>query len=520
MTIRRKTSAQLSDLTVVAQCLDNQWIPPELAKDVNSQHGFLGVSDRRNKAIRRELMGAILTSEQLIVNRAYAYTNEVLAEIYANRSESESLRKALDREAIVIFLAGERSLDDEVKFQVGEHHLAGNQLKLLQRLLESSDVPCLRFDWDDETTNKNILKNKLGRSFQEFVQTIANLDIKLLARDFNIPEDRQRAFRTRLYELAQYALTFSSPERGDDPPPLTRTDVYENFVTPEGRTIGGFIDEDRPFAREIKSLVDLKYNCNLPDALARFAVTSAGDIDRSVLQETRRYGLEHLEKFTTQDEDALLDLLTRSAFDEMSTFNSFQFLDQIDLSDALSLRSNPSWSEYADLVKRILPAKNSGSFEQHAIFDTKNLKALGEAHTSLLSNAARLVETRTIIEKVKGWWEISVQSAAVGLKMISEHHGTGVIEIPHELTGAFAEATSDIVVEMGYMTLDSFGQKRAVRKYPILKKRLEAPADMFRRTARRLEEYSKARSAMRIKTLTDDQYRANDRLSTLNLPET
>jgi hypothetical protein len=135
MSIRRLATAQLSDLTAVAQCLDNQWTPAELLPQLDGKRGYASIRDKRNKAIRRELMGALLTSEQLIVNRAFAYTNDVLADIYVDPLESQSLTKAFDHGMLVLFFAGERSFDDEVKFQVGEHHIGGNQLKSLQRLL-------------------------------------------------------------------------------------------------------------------------------------------------------------------------------------------------------------------------------------------------------------------------------------------------------------------------------------------------------------------------------------------------
>src|ERR1700730_11114399 len=205
MPIRRKTSDQLRDLTVVAQCLDNQWLPPELAEKLDGVRGYESLGKHRKDSIRRELIGALLTSEQLILNRAYAYTNDVLGDICSHPTEKEDLLKIFDKELMVLFFAGEQSLDDKVEFQVHDHHLAGNQLKALQNLFSNADIPCLRFDWSDNTRNGEMLADYLARPFHSYIQTLDTVAADRLAVDLKIPEQKREQFALKIYEMATFA---------------------------------------------------------------------------------------------------------------------------------------------------------------------------------------------------------------------------------------------------------------------------------------------------------------------------
>ncbi|MEH2543378.1 hypothetical protein V1283_000023 [Bradyrhizobium sp. AZCC 2262] len=519
MPIRKKTSDQVRDLAVVAQCLDNQWLPPELASKLDGERGYHSLGEHRTDAIRREFMGALLTSEQLILNRAYLYSNDVIGDLCSHKTERDELVKLFDKEQMIIFFAGERSLEDKLNFKTYEHHLTGHQLAALRALFTNSDIPCLRFDWNDDERNRDMLVNHLARPFHNYAQTLNTVDhFERLAADLKIPEQKWEHFADTIAEVVKFAVGKRAWRQEGGPSYVTREQMYEQFVSLEGKTVGGFLDANKPFAREIKALVDLKYNCNLPDALSRYAVTSAGDIDRTVLHEPPKSEVQ-LSLFDAEDEAAFIDLLTRGAFDELNTFNSFDFLQKLSLADVLQLRANPSWSEYADTVKRILPARNSGRLAAHAIFDSKNLEALNQVHAALLTNAAQVVATREVMEEVSGWWEIGASFANVGVKIFSEFVGGHSIEIPHELPSMFAEATSPILIEATYNTIDKRGRKRAIRKYPLLKKRVENPADMFRRTREKIAAYQKARGNVSVKDTSETKAREDDRENTINLPE-
>lgn len=520
MSINKIRSADLSPLSIVAQCLDNQWLPPALSEKVNDKSGLASLGGERTDLIKRELIGTILTSEQIIINRANLYNNDFFQEIINNPKkypeEVSGIRQAFSENSMVVFLYDETSLGTEVKF-----HTDDTYLNNLRALLSDVDVSCLRFDWDSDEVNRRIIKKNLGRRFHNFVHDITGVNKEILAKSFGISEKNQKEFNRRLRELSSFAHDFGDPDDNEEEV-VTRSAVYEHFVSPNNKKHDeGFIDHTKPFSREIKKIVDLKYNCNLPDALSRYAITADGDIDRTVLQEERGSELAGLEKFTRNDEGALIDILCRGAFDEFATFNSFSFLEKLSISEALSMKKTGAWRDYAELVKNILPTNNSGALEEHAIFKPENLRALGAAHAELLLDAGRRIESREAREEVRGWWEFGVSLAATGLSFASELFGHGKFEIPEDAQKIFAESTSPILWELTWNTTHVGGKKRAIRKYPLLKKRVEDPIGMFRRTMEKLDEYKRRKRGgeLTIGTLTEEEIRAADRRNTLNLPE-
>jgi hypothetical protein len=519
MAIIKKRAHDLRELTVVAQCLDSQWIPAELAADWNHQAGFEGLGEARKKAIRRELMGAMLMSEQLVVNRAVLSSHDVFGDMYADKAQKDGLLQSLRDESIVVFFAEERSFEDNVSWVANVHPVAGDQTAAVRKALAAEDVACLRFDWEDDKANKKIVAEQLSRRFHDYIHGITSANIEILANDFGIEPERHVAFDKRLIELSKLAASLREPDRLGGKSFITRSNVYEEFVTPSGRHVGGFIDEKKPFAREIKALVDLKYNCNLSDALLKYAITAQGDVDRTVLQDGRDNELRNLGKFDSEDEGALIDLLTRGAFDEMSTFNSFEFLHELSFGDVSALKQGGSWKEYSELVKTILPARNSGRLAEHAIFDRKNLEHLSLCHANLLLQAGNAVANRALIEEAKGWWEIVVSFVNVGVKIFCELNHQPTIECPREIEETFADTTAPILIEASFTVLDKLGRRRVVRKYPLLKKRLDDPAGVFRRTVEKLEDYKRKHASVEIHDASQEKMRADDRESTVNLPD-
>jgi len=514
MPIRKMDRSDLAAITVVAQSLDNQWLPADLAHGISDTNGFVQLGGQRSDRIRRELMGSLLTSEQIVVNRANLQNNEVFREILRSPEESQGLRDAMATGSMVVFLYDEDSLDGAPKFHSDDDHLGR-----LRKFVADADVPCVRFDWKSDDTNRSIIKKNLDRRFHGFVHSISDIDKGLLRKSLNIPDDLKNEFNSRLMALSDFAHEISRvPD--DEARYITRSNVYENFVSPPNKKHDdGYIDPKKPFAREIKALVDLKYNCNLPDALSGYAITSAGNIDRTVLQEERGPELANLDVFSQSDEGALVDILCAGAFDEFTTFNSFTFLEALSMNEVLLLKKFPGWSEYAELVKRILPTNNHGLLANHAIFDDANLRALGKAHAAIMTGAASFVESAKAREEVAGWWEIGVSLVGAGIHIASERFGTGAIELPENEVRLFADAATPILIELTWNTTDKMGRKQAVRKYPLLKKRAEDPLGLFRRTREKIEAYKRRRSGISLKPETDISFRANDRRNTLNFPE-
>lgn len=70
---RRIHNTDLDPVAVVAQCLDNQWVPRDLLKPM-MEHGWSlndpDVARQRLNDSRHEYLRSILNSQQVIINRA------------------------------------------------------------------------------------------------------------------------------------------------------------------------------------------------------------------------------------------------------------------------------------------------------------------------------------------------------------------------------------------------------------------------------------------------------------------
>src|SRR6266567_7636593 len=73
--------------------------------------------------------------------------------------------------------------------------------------------------------------------------------------------------------------------RQEQSPYITRNILYQNFVTAGENTTARLYDGTKPFAGEIKQLLDLAYNGYLADALNGYLLTPIDSPNRLILQD-------------------------------------------------------------------------------------------------------------------------------------------------------------------------------------------------------------------------------------------
>jgi lambda repressor-like predicted transcriptional regulator len=78
---RKIENTDLDPVAVVAQCLDNQWVPRDLLSAMVKNGWSLNhqnVAERRMEDSRHEYLRSMLNSQQVIVNRAFFFNNPVV----------------------------------------------------------------------------------------------------------------------------------------------------------------------------------------------------------------------------------------------------------------------------------------------------------------------------------------------------------------------------------------------------------------------------------------------------------
>ncbi|MFI2640886.1 hypothetical protein [Streptomyces sp. NPDC018610] len=338
---------QLEPGAVIAQSLDNQWVPGQLTKEMVEQGRSLDqVGPRRIREVRAEYFRSLINASQVVINRAYFYNNDAINRDLVREGEARAAhQRLLASGAIVPFLLNERHPAEEPPaylhprrdgFAAWQETLAG---------MPSTDrVRCVRMSWDDtpgDQENREQTRIRLFQPFAEKVQGLTAKDIDVLAAQVGVDRRDADRFGRRLGEVVAFSNDLSVRRR-----PVVRNTLYEEFVSVPGTNIAeGRYDRNKPFATEIKQLLDLIYNVNLADALGRYPLTPVDSLRRVVLQEAREARARATAGFV-EDPEQLLTLLRRQSFATVQDRLTPSAVDALTLQDIWRLRQTSAWNEY------------------------------------------------------------------------------------------------------------------------------------------------------------------------------
>jgi hypothetical protein len=339
----------LQPLRVLVQALDNQWIPRALLPSVMKAGQITGRRDRRlRKAVRAEYIRSLINGEQVIINRAYVYNNPAISQDYSRRgAQREAFRELLKQQAIVPYLMGEQTPIDAPQSGAGTQS-AYNTMKSFeqwQQVCQEVRVPCVRLSWNDRE-NWQLSRQLLSKRFNEFVLHASAGDIDQYVQDLGLDSSARSGLGKRLVELGQFCLDLKSkdPDRQ-----VTRNEIYKAFVSEGDNPVERKYDKAKPFAGEIKQLLDLAYNCNLPDALKGYLITPVDSLPRTALQEWQQVG-----KQASVTGEELLTLLKRTAFDLVQRGLNLKAMDRLSLQEVREIRGMDEWREYIQSMKDLL----------------------------------------------------------------------------------------------------------------------------------------------------------------------
>lgn len=377
---------------LMPQSLDNQWIPSYLLNQMKERNlSFSDIQNQVEQDKKMEFRRALINSRQLVINRAAIYNEKTVFECYENPGEDRQAFKAfLNSGTIVPFLFAEESPIQPPKFTT-------NTFEAWTQLCQEVRLKCLRLSWNDKK-NKELIDLKLSRRFHEFCKGIASGDINQYIRDLNLPEAAEEPFIQRLFDLEQHCVDIYRQSRSL----ITREEIYKHFVTADGSNpVDKKYDFKKPFAAEIKQLIDLKYNVNLPDALEGIALTPFDSLPRSALQElgSARKNRSEPEK----NADDWLKLLKDSAFERLQQGLYLESLLQdgyldslasLNLQEVLEVRTTEEWQIYMQSMDDLL--RNPDKFEEMA-------EPVYQNYINLNKQMTNLVKLKRSQEKVELW---------------------------------------------------------------------------------------------------------------------
>lgn len=371
---------------VIAQSLDNQWVSAALAKKmVRSGRSLREVARQRETEVRAEYFRGLINAPQMVVNRAFFYNNRAISRDLTEGGEArEAHRALLTSGALVPYLLAEHHPAEQppAHVDVDEAGFAAWR-DTFEEMPSTARVRCVRMSWDDEE-NRRITRGRLFRPFGGRVQALTALDLDLLATRVGVARRETTAFRRRLGEVVAFSNDLNV--RGES---VVRNTLYREFVCVPGTNVAeGRYDRQKPFAAEIKQLLDLVYNVNLADGLGRYPLTPQGSLRRVVLQEERQV---RADPDVVEDPEALALFLRRQAFGTVQDRLTPSAIDRLTLPDIRSLRQSGPWAAYMRAFTAL--TSDPVAFEESAglVFDrylrlNREIVSLAEARGGVGAN--------------------------------------------------------------------------------------------------------------------------------------
>ncbi|UCE36432.1 MAG: hypothetical protein JSW00_13035 [Thermoplasmata archaeon] len=322
----------LESVSVVSQALDNQWVPKDmLHKMIKKGLSLKDVKTKREEYVRTEYIRALINASQVVINRAYVYNNPVVFQDYLRLGEDrDAFIELMNSGVIVPYLYNEQSPYERPTYSTDPRGFPA-----WERVSVDARIQCVRLSWDDDS-NQEFIRAQLTRRFHNFAMTANTVDFNVIARDLGLPPEYGAALKKRLIEVANECLNLSSQNKL-----ATREHLYKKFVTEEGTPPAlGKYDRNKPFAGEIKQLLDLRYNINLPDALGGYGLTPIGSLPRTALQEWQQLKGHEI------NTEELLELLRQSAFSLVQEGLFLKSVGMLNLKEVQEIRLTDEWAEY------------------------------------------------------------------------------------------------------------------------------------------------------------------------------
>lgn len=378
--------SELHRLAVVAQSLDNQWVPSNLLWEMlRNRQNLSDVRTRLRDDVRADYVRSLICSPQVLVNRAFLYNNPIVFEDFKpgapNRNAFISL---LSSGAIVQFLVTERTPADEPRFLLEQdtpnYTLLREGWDAWKDAAQEAYVHSLRFSWEQDAANADIVRQRLANAFTQRAQNLVNLHGPTLAEDLRVDLDVAREIKRRLVEVSNRCAVLAAADQF-----ATRETLYKEFVTaPDTDPAIGQYDSNQPHCNYVKQLIDLAYNVNLAVGLETFAQTPSNGLNRTVLQEWQA-----IRRGSPVTADQIAAIVTGVAFDFVQSALFIDTFGKLSMQDVLDVRGSKQWDTYTKRLDALVAAPLT-------MFDDPETgaNAVVKAYIALLQETTRIATAR------------------------------------------------------------------------------------------------------------------------------
>lgn len=400
----------LKKTAIVPQVLDNQWVPQVLLNTIIDRGKSLkDYKSERKKYVLKEWRRALIYSEQVVVNRAFIFNNDVVVDDYDDTENREHFKKLLNSEVIIPYLLYEDEPRQRPNFAVNE--------KLWYAwvdIVNETYMSCIRLDWGDQVDDFK----RLSRIYHNYIQTL-NTRAEHLAGYLGVPDNEIREFQKQLKNIVAYAVDLADQRM------ITRNDLYREFICADGSNTAEGFYTNKPYAAQIKQVVDLKYNVNLPDALGRYALTPEDSPSRVTLGDLDDVIRTNI--ISDENVQEILSALRKMAFSQITSGMYLRSLGLLSLGDVIKIRDTEEWEAYRLSLRDLLD--NPIQFPHYCAVLSAKFEALNEKITRLRheSEKARWEPwVKLMISVGSKALELAFNPADPGQKLLTTI-GTGII---------------------------------------------------------------------------------------------
>ncbi len=247
-------------------CLDNQWCPTEFYAEAKFwENGFADtvLIQRRQLIQQTEIFRALLHNKQVVLNRAAIFNSQIFNAWYdKSTDEYAAFAHLLQDGSVLIYLMKERSPEQTpTNFQT-------TQADGWRDFCRGNLMYCLRMDWNSDANNNILIEKRLGNVFQQFCLNLPENKKVLneLSLLFDFTPEQQTDFEETCIRVQRQVANRDRDLQ--ETRRLSRELFYKKFLVKQGTNIPQCVlDIRKPFAPELKELIDYKYSVNLPSAL-------------------------------------------------------------------------------------------------------------------------------------------------------------------------------------------------------------------------------------------------------------
>lgn len=254
---------EVSPHAVYPFVMDNQWCPLSFYDDKKFQQG--GLADPKLEAIReqiqkKEICRGLLHARQLLVNRAFLQNSQVFIQWYkaCGTKEYDAFCRLLESGAILLVLYREKMPCEETAYE-------NMDWEAWKQLCAEHVTYCLRMDWEDDRTNEMETDKLLGFPFHNYCVTTAENKYRIeeIVNAFALSEaDAEKM--TRKWKQIQRSALRTREKTGTV---YTRSQFYMDYIIKkETNVVDCHISRTKRFAKELKQIIDMRYNLNFAEA--------------------------------------------------------------------------------------------------------------------------------------------------------------------------------------------------------------------------------------------------------------